>query len=326
MNHEYLDKKLRMLTESELKYRYASLDSIYPNGKTIIKNGVKAYIFDIENGNKGFLISKHSRFSEVPMHVHSYVELSYVYSGTCSQTINDQHIILTEGQVCIIDTDTPHSIDTTNENDIIINIIMSKSYFSTAFLSRLSQGGIISNFLINAISEQQSHDNYIIFNSQHNTRIPFLFRELMCEYFDKSICASDIMDSYMIIIFSELLKTYQEDTCNNSKLNKKNPIIPILNYIEKNYTTCTLKSVANNFNFHPNYLSMLIKKNTNKTFKELVQSKRLNHAAFLLSNSTLPIYEIANSIGYDNLSFFYRKFKEYYNVSPNEYRKFNKKL
>lgn len=326
MNYECLDKKLRTLTESEIKYINTPLDSIYPNGKTTIKNGVKAYIFDVENSDNNFLISKHSRFSKVPMHIHSYVELSYIYSGTCSQTINDKQITLTEGQVCIIDTDTPHSIDITSENDIIINIIMSKSYFSTAFLSRLSQGGIISNFLINAISEQQSHDNYIIFNSQYNNRIPFLFKELMCEYFEKSICASDIIDSYMVIIFSELFKTYQEETCNNLSLNKKNPIIAILNYIEKNYTTCTLKSVADNFNFHPNYLSMLIKKNTNKTFKELVQTKRLKHAAFLLSNSSLPIYEIANSIGYDNLSFFYRKFKEYYNTSPNEYRNFNKKL
>ena len=44
------------------------------------------------------------------------------------------------------------------------------------------------------------------------------------------------------------------------------------------------------------------------------------NAANYLKNSNLPIYEISEKSGYNNLTFFYKKFKEYYGLSPQEYR------
>ena len=43
-------------------------------------------------------------------------------------------------------------------------------------------------------------------------------------------------------------------------------------------------------------------------------------ACFLLTNTALPIYEIAQKVGYNNLGFFYHKFEAVYHVSPAEYR------
>ncbi|MDU6038658.1 MAG: AraC family transcriptional regulator [Clostridium butyricum] len=329
MNYEELNTHLKNLTKSEKAHKTNTYVSKYNDlSETVIRNNIRAYVFDLStyidiksNPFSGkFTISKHTRFAEVPMHVHTAIELNYVYSGKCEQTINNKHITLKEGQICVIDTDTPHSIELTSENDIIINISMQKSYFSTAFLTRLSQGGIISDFLVNAISDRQSHDNYIIFNSDKNKKIPFLFRELLCEYYDPSICVRDIIDSYMIIIFSELLKVFQNDAVENQTRTSKNPILPILRYLEEHYDSCTLNSTAEHFNFHPNYLSSLIKKSTNQTFKELIQTQRLKHASILLSNSTFPISEVAHKVGYNNLSFFYKKFHLYYKISPKEFR------
>ena len=51
-----------------------------------------------------------------------------------------------------------------------------------------------------------------------------------------------------------------------------------------------------------------------------VTNEKLVHAAYLLQNTTLPVYEIANSIGYENLSFFFEKFQKEYGMTPKEYR------
>ena len=59
---------------------------------------------------------------------------------------------------------------------------------------------------------------------------------------------------------------------------------------------------------------------TGKTYKEIVQTQRMLNAANYLKNSNLPIYEISEKSGYNNLTFFYKKFKEYYGLSPQEYR------
>ena len=48
--------------------------------------------------------------------------------------------------------------------------------------------------------------------------------------------------------------------------------------------------------------------------------QKLSQAAYLLSKTNLSAESIFHSVGYENSSFFYRKFKEAYGMSPKEYR------
>jgi AraC-like DNA-binding protein len=65
----------------------------------------------------------------------------------------------------------------------------------------------------------------------------------------------------------------------------------------------------------------MLKEKTGKTFLELVQTQKMIESAALLNNTEKSIDEIAYQVGYDSLSFFYRKFKEYYGETPYKYRK-----
>ena len=69
------------------------------------------------------------------------------------------------------------------------------------------------------------------------------------------------------------------------------------------------------------YLSSSVKQATGKTFKDLLLEKRLRVAAGLMKSTNLPVEDIIAAVGYDNTSFFYRKFRQYYGVSPREWRK-----
>ena len=68
------------------------------------------------------------------------------------------------------------------------------------------------------------------------------------------------------------------------------------------------------------WLSREIRRRTGKTYKELLQEKRMQQAVYLLTNSKIPVTDIIESVGYDNTSYFYRKFRERYGMSPKEYR------
>jgi AraC family transcriptional regulator, melibiose operon regulatory protein len=46
---------------------------------------------------------KHPRFIKFTGHKHSFIKMNYVYSGTCAQYINGKEVILTEGDLCILD-------------------------------------------------------------------------------------------------------------------------------------------------------------------------------------------------------------------------------
>jgi len=50
----------------------------------------------------------------------------------------------------------------------------------------------------------------------------------------------------------------------------------------------------------------------------------MSQAAYLLTSSAVPVTDIIESVGYDNTSYFYRKFRERYGMSPKEYRERNR--
>ena len=95
----------------------------------------------------------------------------------------------------------------------------------------------------------------------------------------------------------------------------------VLNYIEEHYKDGSLSELAEMMNYDVYWMSREIRKRTGKTYKELLQAKRMNQAVYLLTSSRLSIADIIGSVGYDNTSYFYRKFRERYGVSPKEYRK-----
>lgn len=272
---------------------------------------------------KNISISKHYRFIPIPPHQHDFIELFYVYSGSCTQIINDKKVVLNKGEMCILDTNVIHSIEETGENDIIINCLMRKDYFDASLLSRLSTNDLISKFLINAIYKSKDYNNFIIFHSGQSEKLNELMKSLMCEYFAPSICSKEIINCYIILIFSELLQVYQNQTRSIQILDEAGNtgnISKILEYIEKNYTTATLIKTAEIFNFHPNYLSTLLKKTTGKSFKEVIHEQKLKKACALLKNTNIAVDRIAQEVGYNNCSFFYKKFKDTFGVTPFEYR------
>lgn len=96
--------------------------------------------------------------------------------------------------------------------------------------------------------------------------------------------------------------------------------LTVLRYIEENYRGGELTELAGRMHYDVYWLSREIKKRLGGNFTELVQIKRLNHAAFLLANTSLSVSEIAVYVGYENSSYFYRIFAKKFGVTPKKYR------
>jgi AraC-type DNA-binding domain-containing proteins len=264
----------------------------------------------------------HPRFAKTAEHHHNYIEMIYVYSGEFHQTVNGNNIVMKKGEVCILDTNVLHSIEPTSEDDIIINCIMSKKHLDDILINRLSGNDLLSSFFIHAIYQSNDYNDYMLFKSGASEKLQKLMIDVLCEYFDTSPCSSEVINSYMVIIFYELLKVFQKQSNNeNYDLLKNTKITDIILYIQNNYKDATLASVAEHFHFHPNYLNSIIKKFQGNNFTYVLQEAKLKKAGLLLKSSDLPVVDVARSIGYENTSFFYKKFKEYYDCSPTEYRK-----
>lgn len=274
-------------------------------------------------GDHNLLIKQNSRFSEVPEHVHSHIELNYVYSGCCPQKIRGKEITLQKNQVLLIDTDCPHSISKLGENDIMISLLISKEFLKDHLFDQFSKESILSSFFINAITEQTNHDHYLLFHSENDRRISLFFQEFFCECFEPSVNSNDILQHLFYVIIALLLNVYENDLSRDPNFDSQGSVSSMIRYIESNYKTCTQLSVADHFHISPNYVSNLLKKYTGMNYMQLIHEKRLLVAAQLLTHTNSPVTEIAHNIGYENISFFYKKFYQKYHCTPKEYKQKN---
>lgn len=102
-------------------------------------------------------------------------------------------------------------------------------------------------------------------------------------------------------------------------------IVEVVHYLEENYRTATLTEAASRVNMSPNYLSRIFREKSETGFSELLTQIRMKKAAELLCDISYKAYEIAYLVGYDNPKNFSRAFKQYYSVSPKEFRNQNER-
>lgn len=78
----------------------------------------------------------------------------------------------------------------------------------------------------------------------------------------------------------------------------------IVRYIGAHSAAVTLKDIAAHFSYHPNYISTLLRRETGKSFSEILLEQRMERAVSLLKGTDLSIEEIAEMLGYSNSSNF----------------------
>lgn len=100
------------------------------------------------------------------------------------------------------------------------------------------------------------------------------------------------------------------------------PVQAAKQYIQQNYgKTITLSEVAEKLNFSSVYFGNMFKKHTGKTFNAYLTDVRMEQAKQLLKRQEYTISEIAGMVGYQDIKYFSKTFKNIYGVKPSEYKK-----
>jgi len=109
----------------------------------------------------------------------------------------------------------------------------------------------------------------------------------------------------------------------DAKKNIDNNIMnEIIKYIEDNYDSkLALNDIAEYVGFNPSYFSQYFKSKIGKNFVQYRNEVRINKAMDFLKQSDKSITEIALDVGYSDITYFIRIFKEHTGKSPGGYRK-----
>ncbi|MDS0524803.1 AraC family transcriptional regulator [Clostridium sp. SHJSY1] len=310
-----LNKKIHTYMRNLSKYFDSNINNL--DSYTTLNESIFNF-----NPTGDIAINLHSKHGNSLFHKHDFFELIYIYSGQCTQKIDNKEMILSKGHLCLVNSKAYHSIITENDEDnIIFNFMFKKSFFSRYFLTLIGENDTLSSFLINYLFDESSQDTYLIFNINHSNRIDEIILSIINEFIDERLGFRSILESLYVILFIEISRNNTIKPSNILNPNKNfSKINEIINYIENNFATTSLKKTAAHFHYHPNYLSKEIKKNTNKTYSEILQNIKLKQACFYLSKTNLSVQEIVEKVGYSELSHFYHIFKKNFTVTPYEYR------
>lgn len=113
----------------------------------------------------------------------------------------------------------------------------------------------------------------------------------------------------------------KDEICNLRKQTANGEAHRIKQYIDLHFReNISLKTIASKFYMNPVYLGQLFKKSFGIYFKDYLLQVRINEAKKQLRQSEKRIYEIAESVGFNNTDYFVTIFGKLENITPSEYR------
>lgn len=318
-----------MIKESTLKdlHDYTARKILERNSSHAKKNGMLLANDVFETGSDIF-INLHSIDANPKnrmIHGHDFFEMNYVISGKMHQLMaGEEENIYSAGTVCIMNPDSKHDLYVEGPEDLVLNIAMKQSLFTSTFWSMIQQHEYLGQFFLNYFLAQDKSSNYLLFGLSPNEEMEDVLNALCQEYLSGKPYFQLTMRYMLMIFFTELIRNYNAVISSRKFENKTNAqIISLFNYLSVNYPTATLESTAAYFHYHPNYLSAFVKKHTGKTFRNLLNNIKLTQAIYYLQNTNMPIKDISEHLGFLQLCNFYDFIKRNCGTTPAKMRQQN---
>ena len=309
--HQELIRELAMITDEERRILEGKQEidpQLYTEKKEMVVDSAKLL-------KKGKLIQvrPHTRFVHFPAHTHNYIEVIYMCQGKTT------HIVLEQGDLLFLNQNAVQEILPAGEYDIAVNFIVLPEFFNTAFSMIGAEENQLKDFLVGALCGRDEETSYLYFHVADILPVQNLIENMVWTIFYDISNKRSSNQITMGLLFLQLLNYMDKMEAGGRKFDTE-IMANVYRYIEDHFKEGTLSELAVEMKVDVYWLSREIKKKSGKTYKELLQEKRMQQGVYLLINSRIAVSDIIEAVGYDNTSYFYRKFKERYGISPKEYR------
>lgn len=270
--------------------------------------------FSIDEENFLFVLdSNHKTDFSMQFHRHDFFELSFVTAGSgTSQRLDGGEVIdqpLERDTILLRDGHLPHrAVDA--KGDPLRQIIM---IFDAFYLKGMRNADIV-------ISQLQVHNPIIIQNHLLVEKLKPYLREILYEAYTQSIGRETIMFASLSSILMHLIRELQTNMSYTEMLHDKR-IRKAVKYIHNNYfLSLKLHEIAGICNLSARHFSDIFKQETGRSFTQYIHWYRIQRAKDFLTNSSRSITDIAFEVGYDDVSYFTKRFKKEENLTPREIR------
>lgn len=269
--------------------------------------------------------SRQIRYMPAQWHYTSYFQIYHVHDGDCPIYFHsNEKLILKKGDILILAPYVDHATPCYTDDSYLEYFLLRSSNFDKVFWQQLNSSTIMSHFFRNALkNEDNSKVSYLLFHTESDEDILELIRQINLEITKEERYSSQLINGLMSVMFCLLLRRYEDSvilpTIDNVKW--KAEFTRIFSYIQNNYTTTSLEDVAQQCSYSTKQVGRIIKQYFNMSYTELITFLKMDKAVAMLKESAMSMEDIAISLGYSDLSSFYRAFKKYYRETPVNYLK-----
>lgn len=172
----------------------------------------------------------------------------------------------------------------------------------------------------------QSRNKITVFGKEHPVYSTLIsaMKDSYDEYVSKDVCYKLPIRANIYLIMTSLLRYYcgSKDELDRMIYHNVMRLRPVVDYIETHYgEKIYIETLSDMITVSPDYFTKMFKESIGKTPVDYINGVRINRALELLSESDVPVNEIAEQIGFSNPNYFHKIFKQYMVTSPLAYRK-----
>ena len=257
-------------------------------------------------------------------HSHDFFEMIYVYKGAFSHQFDDgSTYIQPENKLMLLSLNAKHIVQLRTPNDLVFNLILRKKFIERNMMFLIKNNEVFFKFFLDSLYGIHHDIKFIEF--ENSEKIQNIICEIIIEYCKKEDFFEEIIFGKLLQLFSEIARKYNETKLDAvSKLdNKPNVRIAgeILEYIDSNYSTVTMESVADRFGYSQRQVLRLLSQVTDKSFSKIVNEIKIKNACTYFEKSGLPLDVITDIVGFCDNNYFYKVFKDVMGITYSKYKK-----
>ena len=244
-------------------------------------------------------------FLKTTLHRHEFYELAFVYGGRATQILGATPLEMRRGYVCLRTPHDLHSVLQSADEPLMVytisfseDMIVKGVFHELRMEERTAQVYYTDEELAEAIGTVKRVENELKRRDGHTRTV---LRSLLAE------------------LLVALIR--KKATAREKPISESAHIEKTVRYINGHFKeSLRLCDLAHRLYLTPNYLGSLFIKHMGKSCSEYIMELRFSFALSLLLNSDLTVKEITEECGFRSSSYFIRKFREKYGVSPHRYR------
>ncbi len=269
----------------------------------------------------GFVIHRTSS-RLAALHDHSFLEFTYIESGIMEHSFEGEVSTLGAGDYFIVDYGTQHQYKAVGKDTLTVtNFLFYPNFVDRTLSKDESFEKVVNSYFIRFKYRSLNRSPAGVAFHDDDGEVYKIIQQIKKEFAEVEDgfleCIRCLIVQMFIIIMRKIGKK-------DGAKNESDVIKEVSDYIKLHYAEqISLSDIAAKYNYSLSHISKKFSSEMGVGFTQYLQKIRVEQSCRLLEAGDHTVSEIANIVGYSNIKFFNKVFKDTLGVSPREFKRIN---